>query len=101
MLGLRLCTELALLIGVFWAARELSVVVGVLAVVIVAAIWGVLVAPKAGRRLEDPLRLWLEVVLFALAGVGLAAVGSSVAGTALAVVGVVTAAAVRRVAPGS
>ena len=101
MLGVRLGTELALLIGVFWVARELSVVVGVLAMIAVAAMWGVLVAPKAGRRLEDPLRLWLEIALFALAGVGLAAVGNPVAGIALAVVGVVTAAAVRRVAPGS
>ncbi len=99
--GVRFCTELALLAGAFCAARELSVVLGLLAMVAVAVVWGVLVAPKAGRRLDDPSRLGLEVALFGLAGVGLAAAGYPAAGTALSVIGVATALAVRRVAPGS
>ena len=101
MLGVRFGTELALLAGVFWAARELSAVLGLLAMFAVAAVWGVLVAPKAGRRLDDPLRLALEVALFGLAGVGLAAAGYPAAGIALFAIGVVAAGAVRRVAPGS
>ena len=82
-------------------SRPPIVVVGLLAMVAVAVVWGVLVAPKAGRRLDDPLRLALEVALFGLAGAGLVAAGYPAAGIALFAVGVVAARAVRRVAPGS
>ena len=100
-LGVRFGTELALLAGAFWAARELDWVVGLLVAAALAALWGELVAPKASRRLDDPLRLGFEVVLFAAVGVGLIAAGYAVAGVALVIVGVAFAAAVRRVAPGS
>ena len=74
---------------------------GLLAMVAVAAVWGVLVAPKANRRLDDPACLGLEVVFFVFAGVGLVAAGYAAAGAALVVAGVAAAAAVCRVAPGS
>lgn len=100
-LALRFGTEIALLAGAYWAGLELSWVVGVLAIVVVAVLWGVLVAPKASRRASDPLRLGMEVVLFGVVGVALVAAGHPVAGTLLIVVGVGIAAAVRRVAPDS
>jgi len=51
--------------------------------VVVIAIWGAFVAPRAARRLEDPARLVLELVLFALGMGALAAVGQWPWGVAL------------------
>jgi hypothetical protein len=51
--------------------------------VIVIAIWSAFVAPRAPRRLADPPRLGLELVLFALGMGALAAVGQWPWGVAL------------------
>jgi len=40
-----------------------------------AVVWGTWVAPKAPRRLPDPLRLGIEVLVFGNAVVGLLATG--------------------------
>ena len=56
---------------------------------IVIAIWGIFVAPRAARRLVDPARLVLELVLFALAMGALAAVGQWPWGVALFIVFIV------------
>lgn len=50
-----------------------SVVLGVALPVLAMFTWGAWVAPKARRRLDDPTRLLVELVLFAVACVGLAA----------------------------
>ncbi len=39
--------------------------------VLAAVVWGVFVGPRAVRRLADPARLGVEVVLFAAGGTGL------------------------------
>lgn len=44
-----------------------SAVLGVVLPLLAAAAWGRWVAPRAPRRLRDPVRLVIEVVLFAVA----------------------------------
>jgi hypothetical protein len=57
----------------------------ILAIAVVAVVWGLAVAPRARRRWPDPSRLILEFVIFALVGgAALAATGSPVAGVVLA-----------------
>jgi hypothetical protein len=82
--------------GVVW-----SVLLGVAAPLAAAAVWGVAVAPKARRRLPDPARLVVELVLFALTAAGLVAVGLGVAAVLFAVAAVGSALLVRRYATGS
>ena len=75
-----------------WAGWALALVL----VLLVAGVWGTWLAPK--RRLDAPLgvRIALELVLFAVAGLGLAAVGHLVWGVVLVVGEVVVLALLRR-----
>ncbi|HYJ75738.1 MAG TPA: DUF2568 domain-containing protein [Kineosporiaceae bacterium] len=105
-LALRFGTELALVGGAAWAAAStrprvvvVAVAAGILAALAVAAVWGVAIAPNSRRRLADPLRLALEIVLFLVVAGGLAAVGHLPAAVVLAVAGVVAAVGVRFVEP--
>jgi hypothetical protein len=105
LLAARFGAELALLAGAAWAAGArihstlLAAVVGALAALAVAAVWAVWVAPKAGRRLADPLRLGVEIVLFAGVAAALFGVRHPVPAVLLAVVGLGTAVAVRALPP--
>ena len=100
-LALRFATELALLAALAWAAAALvlgaplKVLLAVLAAVAGAAVWGTWVAPASGRRLRDPARLGVELVLFAAAAGALLAVDDAPAAVALAVAGAGLAVAVR------
>jgi hypothetical protein len=71
----------------------------VVAVVVAVAVWGVFVAPNSARRLADPVRLIVELVFFALAGVAVAAAGSLVLGVLLAAAGIANAVSLRFTAP--
>ena len=80
-LGVRFLLELVMLAA--WAVLGWhvggQVVVRVLLAVLLPALaataWGLWVAPRANRRLEDPARFAVEAVLFAGASVGLAVAG--------------------------
>jgi hypothetical protein len=63
---LELIVLAALAIWGFGASDELivSLVLGLGAPALVIVIWATLVSPKAPRRLEDPARLVLELVVF-------------------------------------
>jgi hypothetical protein len=104
-LALRFVTELLLVGGAAWAAstRPTAVVVavaaGILAALAVVAVWGVAIAPASRRRLSDPLRLGLEIVLFVAVAAGLAVVDHVPAAVVLAVLGSATAVGVRLVGP--
>ena len=78
-LALRFLLELGLLAALaawgFGLGGALGVVAGLAAPVAAAAAWGLLIAPKAPNRLVDPWRLLVEIVLFGLAVVALAAAG--------------------------
>ena len=51
-----------------------------------AVAWGLLVAPASRRRLADPARLVVEILLFAAGTAALAAVGSPLAAIVFAIV---------------
>jgi hypothetical protein len=105
-LAVRFVSELVLVGGAAWAASTrpravvVAVAIGILAALAVAAVWGVAIAPGSRRRLADPFRLALEIALFAVVALALAAVGHVAAAVVLAVAGSATAVAVRFVEPG-
>ena len=92
-LALRFACEIAAVAGLVWWGWP---VVGIVLGVIVILYWGAFVAPKATRRLGDPLRLVSELVIFAGATAAYVAVGRTVIGIVFAVSAVVTALLVRR-----
>ena len=81
----RFLLELALLAALWTVGDEVGLVAAIALPLAAAVLWGALVAPKAARRLADPARLALELVLFAATGAGLAATGRPVAGAVLAI----------------
>ncbi len=80
-LAVRILCELALLVAVavwgFSAGSGLAtdLVLGLGAPLLAAVIWGLWVAPASRRRLPDPARLLVEVLLFAAGVVALAVAG--------------------------
>jgi hypothetical protein len=103
-LTVRFLTELALLGGLALAGTQLgsgvvlAIVDAVLLPVVAAAIWGLFIAPRAGRRLPEPARFLVEFALFAATGVVLVLVGWVISGIVLAAVGIGVAALTRVVA---
>jgi hypothetical protein len=80
-LTVRLLCELGLLVALaVWGLHASSGLAGSLALglgapLLAAAVWGLLVAPASRRRLADPVRLLVEVLLFAAGVVALALAG--------------------------
>jgi hypothetical protein len=91
-LGVRFACELAAVAGVVWWGWPWLGIVGGAAVVV---IWGAWVAPKARRRLADPVRLVIELAIFAGATAGFISVGQTGVGIVFAVAAVGTAFATR------
>jgi hypothetical protein len=66
----RFVLELVVLVALFlWGVSVsgefiVQVVLGVGAPALAVAVWGLFVAPKASRRLPDPQRLAVEIVVF-------------------------------------
>jgi hypothetical protein len=103
-LALALLGELALLAGVGWLGAllgggRLSVLLAVVGVVAVATLWGLLMAPRSSRRLRDPARLLVELVLFLGTGISLALLGHPVPGVIGTVVAIGVTGLARVVAP--
>jgi hypothetical protein len=104
-LALALLSELALLAGVGWLGAllggggRLSVLLAVVGVVAVATLWGLLMAPRSSRRLRDPARLLVELVLFLGTGISLALLGHPVPGVIGTVVAIGVTGLARVVAP--
>ena len=90
-LALRFVLELVVLVALalwgFNASGELVIrlLLGLGAPAIAIAAWGTFVAPKAARRLEDPARLALEIVVFGAGVVAFVASGQLLLGVLLAV----------------
>src|SRR5829696_3200242 len=61
-----------------------------LAMLAALAFWGSFVAPRAKLPVPAPVRVGIELVLYAAAAAGLAAAGQPVAGVVLGVAGLVT-----------
>jgi hypothetical protein len=78
-LGLRFVLELCMLVALgIWGFSE-NFVLGIDAPLAAAVVWGLWIAPKATRRLDDPIRLALELLLFGAAGAALAVAGHALA----------------------
>lgn len=91
----RFLCELAMLAALaFWGyvvgEGPWAWLLGVGAPVLAAVVWGTFVAPKARIPVSAPLRVQIELVLYALAAVGLSSAGQPVAAVVLAVAGLVT-----------
>ena len=92
-LTVRFACEVALVVAlVWWGWPLLGIALGAAAI----AVWAAWIAPKARRRLADPLRLGLELVLFAAATAAFWAVGQHTVAVVFAVLAVGTALLVRR-----
>jgi hypothetical protein len=91
--GVRFACEIAAVVAVVWWGWP---VLGVLAGAVVIALWGTWVAPKSKRRLSDPARIVLELVIFALAAAAFASVGQTLLAVVFAVAAVATAGLSRR-----
>jgi hypothetical protein len=106
-LTVRFGTELALLAVLAVAGASASapvavrVILAVAGPVLAATAWGLMIGPKARRRLSDPLRLAVEIVLFLVAAVLLALAGHAVRAVIFAAAAIGTAVLVRLTAPGS
>jgi hypothetical protein len=86
-------------VGAFlwWGVEErgAAIVVGLVAAAAVVALWAAFVAPRAPRRLSDPARLVLELVIFAAATAAFAGAGGWLVAAVYAAIAVATAAAAR------
>ncbi|MGN6565952.1 MAG: YrdB family protein [Thermomicrobiales bacterium] len=80
-LGLRFLLELCALAALaYWGIQAgrgllLKLVLGIGAPLAAAVVWGTFVAPKATVPVPAPVRILIEVVIFGLAALGLAAAG--------------------------
>lgn len=107
MLTVRFLVELATLAALAVAGASASAGLGwriVLAIGgpgLLALIWGLVMAPRARRRLADPARLIVEIMLFLAAAAALALVGDAVAAVVYAVIAVGAAAVTRVLTPGA
>jgi Protein of unknown function (DUF2568) len=91
----RFLCELAMLAALaFWGyvvgEGPWAWLLGVGAPTLAAVVWGAVVAPRARFPVPAPVRVQIELVLYALAAVGLAAAGQPVAAVVLGVAGLVT-----------
>jgi hypothetical protein len=91
--GVRFACEIAAVVAVVWWGWP---VVGIIAGVVVIALWGLWVAPKSTRRLPDPARIVLELVIFGAATAAFVSVGQPVVAIVFAVAAVVSAGLSRR-----
>ena len=83
---LEMVVLVSLLLWGFGASDQLLVqlILGLGAPAIVIVLWGTFGSPKAPRRLEDPARLALEVVVFGIGALAFVASGQAILGVLLA-----------------
>jgi hypothetical protein len=107
LLTLRFLTELATVAALATAgalahtAVAGRIVLAILGPVVFAVIWGLAIGPRASRRLDDPLRLVVEILIFVASAVALGLAGYVVVGIVVALISIATAATLRAVMPGS
>ncbi len=100
-LALRFVLEICVLIALgYWGFTTHTetlpkILFGIGVPLIAALIWGVFVAPASNRRLDDPLRLLVEIVIFAAAALALAAADQPTIAIAFAVIAAINMALIR------
>src|SRR5262245_6721768 len=85
-LGLRFLLELCALTAVGWWGWTVHPVLGVALPIVVAAVWGAFVAPKARYPVSRPAWYAIQVVIFGGAALALGGVWSVAAGIMFALV---------------
>ncbi len=91
-LALRFLLELCMLAALaYWGyhigdSLLMKLVLALGAPLVAAVVWGAFIAPRAWRRLTDPARLLLELVLWVAAALALAAAGQPTLAVLFAVV---------------
>jgi hypothetical protein len=86
----RFILELVVLVALFlWGVSVsgeliIQVVLGLGAPAVVIVAWGLFVSPRASRRLPDPQRLAVEIVVFGAAALAFLAVGEPILAVLLA-----------------
>lgn len=89
-LAFRFILEIVVLIALLYWGFSVSdnllvqLVLALGAAAVVIAIWGTFVAPKAPRRLDDPVRAALEIVIFGAGVLAFIAAGQLLLGLLLA-----------------
>lgn len=89
-LALRFGLEMAMLAALAWWGIEsggntgLKVLLGIGAPLAAMGVWGMYIAPRASRRLSDPVRVAVEIAMFSLAVAGLVAIDQTVLAVTLA-----------------
>jgi hypothetical protein len=107
LLTLRFATELAMLTVLVGAGLDSGtggagrIVLAIAGPVLAVLIWAAVIAPRARWRLRDPLRLAVEIVMFAVSAAALALAGRPVPAAIFAVAAIGTAVLLRWFAPGS
>jgi hypothetical protein len=91
--GVRFACEIAAVVAVVWWGWPVA---GIIAGAVVILLWGAWVAPKSRRRLPDPARIVLELVIFGAATAAFVSVGQTVVAIVFAVAAVVSAGLSRR-----
>jgi hypothetical protein len=92
--GVRFVCEIAAVVAfVWWGWPVLGIVLGAIVIVV----WGAFVAPKAARRLADPARGALELVIFGAATAAFVSVGQTVLAIVFAAAAAASAGLSRRV----
>lgn len=90
-LAVRFASEIAAVVGIAWWDWPWSIGPAV----VVIAVWGRWVAPRARRRLADPVRLVVELLIFVFAAAAYAAAGHGVVAVVFAAAAIATAFATR------
>jgi hypothetical protein len=106
-LALRFAVELATVAVLAWAGASgggglpVRITLAIGLPVVLMVFWGQLMAPRARRRLAEPGRLLVELVIFSASAAGLGLSGRPLAATIYGVIAVGTAVLTRLIAPGA
>ena len=88
---LRFLSELVALAGFCMWGFHVNVFAGIAAPVAAGAYWGRYCAPQSSRRLEDPKRMWAEVLFFGTATIAWTQVATGPIGIAYGVAAIAVA----------
>jgi hypothetical protein len=95
-LAFRFVLELTVLVALFMAGMSLSsdlligTALGLGLALVAIAIWGLFVAPKASRRLEDPTRVVVELGVFGAGAIAFVVSGNLVLALLLAAAAIIS-----------
>jgi hypothetical protein len=93
--ALRFFLELCALAALAVAGAHIACWLAILMPLFLIVVWGAFIAPKANRRLDDPVRLIVEIAIFLAVGVLLATTGFGVIGVAFATASIAVALTLR------